>query len=62
LAYRCRFVVAQGIEEAHGVSLIGQARKARMGHDSVRAAMIYQFSRELHQTGEGTADLRQLAA
>jgi hypothetical protein len=35
---------------------------ARMGHDSERAAIIYQFSRELHQTGEGTADLRQLAA
>ena len=35
--------------------------KARMGHDSARAAMIYQVSRELHQTGEGSADLRQLA-
>jgi len=35
---------------------------ARMGHDSERAAMIYQVSRKLHQTGEGTADLRQLAA
>jgi hypothetical protein len=35
---------------------------AGMGHDSERAAMIYQFSRELHQTGERTADLRQLAA
>ena len=35
---------------------------ARMGHDSERAAMIYQVSRKLHQTGEGTADLRRLAA
>jgi hypothetical protein len=35
---------------------------ARMGHDSERAALIYLNSRELHQTGEGTADLRQLAA
>jgi integrase len=34
---------------------------ARMGHDSQRAAMIYQNSRELHQTGERTTDLRQLA-
>ena len=25
---------------------------ARMGHDSERAAMIYQNSRELHLTGE----------
>jgi integrase len=25
---------------------------ARMGHDSTRAAMIYQNSRKLHQTGE----------
>jgi integrase len=30
----------------------------RLGHSSPLAAMIYQFSRELHQTGEGTADLR----
>jgi integrase len=34
----------------------------RMGHDSERAALIYMVSRKLHQTGEGTADLRQLAA
>jgi integrase len=34
----------------------------RMGHSSPRAALIYLNSRELHQTGEGTADLRQLAA
>jgi integrase len=34
----------------------------RMGHDSERAALIYLVSQELHQTGEGIADLRQLAA
>lgn len=43
-----------------GVSL--RNLMARMGHDNERAALIYQFSRELHQTGERTADLRQLAA
>jgi hypothetical protein len=31
----------------------------RMGHSSPRAALIYLVSRELHQTGEGTADLRR---
>jgi integrase len=35
---------------------------ARMGHDSERAAMIYQNFRELHQTGDGRGDLRRLAA
>jgi integrase len=45
---------------ATGASL--QELMARLGHSSTRAAMIYQFSRELHQTGERTADLRQLAA
>jgi integrase len=34
----------------------------RMGHSSTRAALIYLVSRKLHQTGEGTADLRRLAA
>ncbi len=33
-----------------------------MGHDSERAALIYQVSQKLHQMGEGTAGLRQLAA
>jgi integrase len=33
----------------------------RMGHSRTRAALIYLVSRELHQTGEGSVDLRQLA-
>ena len=33
-----------------------------LGHESVTTTQIYLVSRELHQTGEGTADLRQLAA
>jgi integrase len=34
----------------------------RMGHSTTAAAMTYLVSRELHQTGERTADLRRLAA
>jgi site-specific recombinase XerD len=33
-----------------------------MGHESTRTTMIYLVCRELHQTGEGTVDLRRLAA
>ena len=33
-----------------------------LGHESVTTTQIYLVSRKLHQTGEGTADLRQLAA
>jgi integrase len=33
-----------------------------VGHRDVNTTMGYKNSRELHQTGEGTADLRQLAA
>ena len=29
-----------------------------LGHESTTSTEIYLFSRELHQTGEGTADLR----
>jgi site-specific recombinase XerD len=29
-----------------------------LGHESSQTTHIYEFSRELHQTGEGTADLR----
>ena len=29
-----------------------------LGHEHSETAQIYIFSRELHQTGEGTADLR----
>ena len=35
---------------------------AKTRHKNPRTAMRYIVSRELHQTGEGTADLRQLAA
>jgi hypothetical protein len=33
-----------------------------MGHENPATTRIYLVSRELHQTGERTADLRQLAA
>ncbi len=33
-----------------------------LGHESPATTRAYLFSRELHQTGERTADLRQLAA
>jgi site-specific recombinase XerD len=32
-----------------------------MGHENVATTQVYMFSRELHQTGERAADLRQLA-
>jgi len=33
-----------------------------LGHETTETTQIYLFSRELHQTGEIPADLRQLAA
>jgi hypothetical protein len=33
-----------------------------LGHEQMATANIYLVSRKLHQPGEGTADLRQLAA
>ena len=33
-----------------------------LGHADPETTLIYAVSRELHQTGEGTADLRRLAA
>ena len=33
-----------------------------LGHENSETTQIYLVSRKLHQTGEGTADLRQLAA
>ena len=43
-----------------GVSI--EAVRRRLGHASTETTQLYCVSRELHQTGEGTADLRQLAA
>jgi integrase/recombinase XerD len=33
-----------------------------LGHEQIATVQIYLVSQKLHQTGEGTADLRQLAA
>jgi site-specific recombinase XerD len=33
-----------------------------LGHEQTETAGIYAVSQKLHQTGEGTGDLRQLAA
>ena len=33
-----------------------------LGHEQTETAQIYQVSQKLHQTGEGAADLRRLAA
>ena len=39
-----------------------EATAALLGHQKMEMTLIYAVSRKLHQTGEGTADLRQLAA
>ena len=36
--------------------------QAWLGHQNPATTQHYAVSRKLHQTGEGTADLRQLAA
>jgi integrase/recombinase XerC len=36
--------------------------QVNVGHESDSSTAIYTISRKLHQMGEGTADLRQLAA
>jgi hypothetical protein len=36
--------------------------QALLGHEDYATTVRYAVSRKLHQTGEGTADLRQLAA
>src|SRR5260370_31994314 len=38
-----------------------QFQLASVGHPGAATALLYGFSRELHQTGESTADLRQLS-
>jgi len=39
-----------------------EAIAAMLGHRSMDMTLRYANSRELHQTGEGAADLRQLGA
>ena len=36
--------------------------QALLGHEDYATTQRYAVSQKLHQTGEGTADLRQLAA
>jgi integrase len=55
------------LRHAHGTELINsgvsiEAVRRRLGHASTETTQLYCVSRKLHQTGEGTADLRQLAA
>jgi hypothetical protein len=60
LADRCFFLQIFSGEGGDGIDISVIA--LWLGHESSETSMIYLVSQKLHQTGEGTAGLRQLAA